>query len=95
MEAVDKKGRRVPYCDWKVVYRTDEGTELIGFGTGNSISEESYTSDSCTLYEGRVLFVTRIRPSDLACPAISISIGPIGVPFLSSSALTLPYSSAA
>ena len=37
-----------------------------------------------------VLFVTSIRPCDLACPAINRSMGPIGVPFLSSSALICP-----
>ncbi len=55
VEAVDAKGRRVPYCDWTVVCRTDENTELVGFGTGDPNSEENYTSDTCTLYEGRAL----------------------------------------
>lgn len=59
VEAVDAAGRRVPHCDWNVACRTDENTKLIGFGTGNPISEENYASNHCKLYEGRALLVLR------------------------------------
>ena len=43
-------------------------------------STQFSTSKSGTRSNSRTLFVTRVMPSDLACAAISISNGPIGVP---------------
>ena len=43
-------------------------------------STQFSTTKPCTRSNSRTLFVTRIISSDLACAAISISNGPIGVP---------------
>lgn len=69
--------------------------DMLFFHYIPSSCAQSSTLRPSTRSNSLVLFVTRISPSDLACPAISKSIGPIGIPFLSSCALILPYSSAA
>ena len=43
----------------KVVVSKLENAGLIGFGTGDPVTEESFLSDTCTLYEGRALLVLR------------------------------------
>ncbi len=57
--------------------------------------DQSSTGRFSTRQNSLVLFVTRVSPSALACAAISESMGPMGIPFRSSSALIFPYSSAA
>lgn len=59
VEAVDVKGNRVPYDCSKVVVSNLENAGLIGFGTGDPVTEESFLSDTCTLYEGRALLILK------------------------------------
>lgn len=59
VEAVDTEGDRVPYNCSKVTAKTSEGLLLVGFGTGDPVTEENFTTDTCTLYEGRALMVLK------------------------------------
>lgn len=59
VEAVDDQGNRVPYDCRKVFVETLENAVLVGFGTGDPVTEENFTTRSCTLYEGRALMVLR------------------------------------
>src|SRR5699024_4447184 len=58
-------------------------------------SAQFSSSSSGTRANSPVLLVTRVRPSARAWAAISISSGPIGVPFFCRKARTAPYSDAA
>ena len=42
-----------------------------------------------------MLLVTKVALKDMACAAISVSSGPMGVPFFSNAARILPYTPAA
>ncbi len=58
--------------------------------------ETQFSSCRCsTRSNSFVLFVTRIRFSDIACAAIKVSKGPMGVPAFSSFERTSPYTDAA
>lgn len=54
-------------------------------------STQFSTTKPCTRSNSRTLFVTRIISSDLACAAISISNGPIGVPLFCRQDRISPY----
>lgn len=75
VEAVDSHGNRVPYCNWKVMCETTENMELVGFGTGDPTSEENYTTDTCTLFEGRALLTLRRRKPEAA---VEFTVNKIG-----------------
>lgn len=55
----DKNGSRVTWYDGKVKVKLSENAELVGYGTGNPLTEEDFISDTCSLYEGRALLVIR------------------------------------
>lgn len=57
VEAVDRQGNRVPYECSRASVSLLENAKLVGFGTGDPVTEESFTTDTCTLYEGRALVV--------------------------------------
>ena len=71
VEAVDEEGNRVPYDCSKVTAKTSEGLLLVGFGTGDPVTEENFTTDTCTLYEGRALMVLRKAVEDKAKVTVS------------------------
>lgn len=70
IEAVDIDGKRVPYDCSKVSVCTLENAKVEGFGTGNPVSEENYTTSTCTLYEGRALLVLRKEKTDKECRVV-------------------------
>lgn len=59
VEAVDEEGNRVPYYCGKVQVSLKKNAKVMGFGTGDPVTEENFASDHCTLYEGRALLVAR------------------------------------
>ncbi len=70
VEAVDEEGNRVPYDCSKVIAETLENVKLLGFGTGNPVTEESFVTDSCILYEGRALLVLKKEDREKACRVV-------------------------
>lgn len=64
VEAVDTEGNRVPYHCGKVTISLMENVKLAGFGTGDPAAEENFSTDTCTLYEGRALLVVRKEHED-------------------------------
>ncbi len=70
VEAVDDQGNRVPYDCGKVSVETLENAVLVGFGTGDPVTEENFTTRSCTLYEGRALMVLRKTDPTKSCRVV-------------------------
>lgn len=58
VSAVDQNGHRVPWCQKKVRICL-QGAELIAFGSADPVNKDNYTSDTCTLFEGRSLLIVR------------------------------------
>lgn len=70
VEAVDSHGERVPYDCSKISVCTLENARVAGFGTGNPVSEENFTTDTCTLYEGRALLVLEKEDAEKECRVV-------------------------
>ena len=58
-ELIDAEGNVVPDADTLMTAQATGAAGLLGFGSGNPITEESYTKDSFTSYQGRALAVLR------------------------------------
>ena len=58
-ELVDAQGNVVPDADVPVKAEVKGAAELLGFGSGNPVTEENYTRGCFTSYHGKVLAVLR------------------------------------
>ena len=58
-ELVDAQGNVVPDADVSVKAEVKGAAELLGFGSGNPVTEENYTRGCFTSYHGKVLAVLR------------------------------------
>ncbi|MBQ2461998.1 MAG: DUF4982 domain-containing protein [Clostridia bacterium] len=58
-ELVDAQGNVVPDADVPVKAEVKGAAELLGFGSGNPVTEENYTRGCFTSYHGRTLAVLR------------------------------------
>ena len=58
-ELVDAQGNVVPDADVPVKAEVKGAAELLGFGSGNLVTEENYTRGCFTSYHGKVLAVLR------------------------------------
>ena len=58
-EIVDENGLAVPDAAVKLTAEINGPAELLGFGSGNPITEENYTKGVFTSYQGRALAVLR------------------------------------
>ena len=58
-ELVDAQGNVVPDADVPVKAEAKGAAELLGFGSGNPVTEENYTRGCFTSYHGKVLAVLR------------------------------------
>lgn len=73
---------------------------LIPSGHSPSVILRSHSAQSSSTRPGTranslVLFVTRIAPAAMACPAIAVSFGPMGAPAAASAAFTSVVASTA
>ena len=59
VELVDAQGRVVPDASVRLTARVGGAAELLGFGSGNPITDENYTRGQFTSYHGRALAVLR------------------------------------
>ena len=83
-ELVDADGNTVPDADTLMTAEVIGEAELLGFGSGNPITEENYTRGRFTSYRGRTLAVLRAgMEAGKAC--LKITAEGIG-----SAAITLP-----
>ena len=58
-ELVDEAGRVVPDANVKLTVEVTGAATLMGFGSGNPITDENYTRGAFTAYRGRALAVLR------------------------------------
>ena len=56
---MDAQGNVVPDADVPVKAEVKGAAELLGFGSGNPVTEENYTRGCFTSYHGKVLAVLR------------------------------------
>ena len=60
-EIVDDSGNVVPDAAIRLHAEVSGAAGLLGFGSGNPITEENYTKGTFTSYQGRALAVLRSR----------------------------------
>lgn len=60
--AVDKAGRRVPYENSKVCFRVDGPAEIAGVINGDISTQEIFSGNSHTLYQGTLCIILRSTP---------------------------------
>ena len=58
-EILDQDGRVVPNAEILLTAKAEGAAELLGFGSGNPITEENYTVGRFTSYQGQALAVLR------------------------------------
>ena len=58
-EIIDAEGNVVPDADTLMTAQATGAAELLGFGSGNPITDENYTKGRFTSYQGRALAVLR------------------------------------
>ena len=59
VELVDAEGNVVPDGDVRLAAKVTGAAELLGFGSGNPVTAENYTSGVFTTYRGRAMAVLR------------------------------------
>ena len=58
-ELIDENGQVVPDADMLLKAEVTGAAQLLGFGSGNPITDENYTKGQFTSYQGRSLAVLR------------------------------------
>ena len=58
-ELIDENGNTVPDADTLLTAQVTGGAELLGFGSGNPITDENYTRGQFTSYQGKALAILR------------------------------------
>ena len=58
-ELIDENGSLVPDADMLLTAKAEGAAELLGFGSGNPITEENYSKGQFTSYQGKALAVLR------------------------------------
>ena len=58
-ELIDENGNVVPDADRLLKAEVTGATELLGFGSGNPITDENYSKGQFTSYQGKALAVLR------------------------------------
>ena len=58
-ELVDRDGNTVPNADTLLHAGVSGAAELLGFGSGNPVTDENYTAGRFTTYQGRALAILR------------------------------------
>ena len=58
-ELIDADGNTVPDADTLLIAKASGAVKLLGFGTGNPITEENYAKGEFTSWQGRALAVLR------------------------------------
>ncbi len=58
-EVIDENGQVVPDADILLTAKAEGAAELLGFGSGNPITDENYTGGRFTSYQGKALAVLR------------------------------------
>ena len=58
-ELMDENGNTAPDADTLLTAQVSGEAELLGFGSGNPITDENYTKGQFTTWQGRALAVLR------------------------------------
>ncbi|MBE5915593.1 MAG: glycoside hydrolase family 2 protein [Pseudobutyrivibrio ruminis] len=61
IELLDSNGNVVQFDDRKINVRVEGAGELLGFGSANPITDDNYSSGSCTTYRGKALAIIRSK----------------------------------
>ena len=77
VELVDDSGAVVPDADIQLQAHVDGPAELLGFGSGNPITEENYCTGAFTSYRGRALAVLRTRGQT---GKVKLTVSAVGLP---------------
>ena len=59
-ELIDENGQVVPDADILLSAKAEGAAALLGFGSGNPITDENYTKGQFTSYQGKALAVLRL-----------------------------------
>ncbi len=78
VEVVDAEGALVPDAALAMTARAEGDVVLSGFGSANPVTEENYTSESCTSYRGRALAIFKKKEKE-GRAAFTVAAGPRSV----------------